>query len=176
MMTARTSNSLGLITIFLVLFLIASGGDDRAKPRRSVADDGSYAKAIEKWRAERLEEINGEDGWTTLVGLFWLNEGQNKFGCDPSNEIVLPRRSAPKFAGSIRLDKGVVSLEAKPEAAITSDGKAATTLVLQSDADGRPTVLKLGSLKLLVIKRGDKLGLRVKDKQNPARSNFAGLD
>jgi hypothetical protein len=29
---------------------------------------------------------------------------------------------------------------------------------------------------LFVIKRGEKLGLRVKDKQNPARSRFAGLD
>jgi uncharacterized protein (DUF1684 family) len=76
----------------------------------------------------------------------------------------------------MRLDHGVVTLEAKPDAGITSDGNAASTLVLQSDDDGKPTVLKLGSLKLFVIKRGDKLGLRVKDKRNPGRSRFAGLD
>ena len=176
MMTARTSMGLGLITILLFPSMIASAADDRAKPGGRAPDDVSYAKAIEKWRTERLEEINGEDGWTTLVGLFWLNEGRNKFGSDSSNEIVLSRSNVPKFAGSLRLDKGVVSLEAKSEAGITSDGKAATTLVLQSDADGKPTVLTLGSLKLFVIKRGDKLGLRVKDKQSPARSHFAGLD
>lgn len=164
-MTARSNVSLGLIIIFIALSIIVTA-----------ADDPSYTKAIEKWRAERLEEINGEDGWTTLVGLFWLQEGQNKFGSDPSNEIVLPRSSAPKFAGSIRLDNGVVTLEAKPDAGITSDGNAASTLVLKSDADGFPTLLKLGSLKLFVIKRGEKIGLRVKDKRNPARSHFAGLD
>jgi uncharacterized protein len=164
-MTARSNLSVGLIIIFLPLSIIVTA-----------ADDPSYTKAIEKWRAERLEEINGEDGWTTLVGLFWLNEGPNKFGSDPSNEIVLPRSSAPKFAGSMRLNNGVVTLEAKRDAGITSDGNAASTLVLQSDGDGKPTVLKLGSLKLFVIKRGEKLGLRVKDKQNPARSHFAGLD
>jgi uncharacterized protein (DUF1684 family) len=155
----------GLIIIFLALSITVTA-----------ADDPSYTKAMEKWRADRLEEINGEDGWTTLVGLFWLNEGQNKFGSDPSNEIVLPRSSVPKFAGAMRLDNGVVTLEARPDAGITSDGKAASTLVLQSDVDGKPTVLKLGSLKLLIIKRGEKLGLRVKDNRNPARSHFAGLD
>ena len=164
-MTARSNLSVGLIIIILALSIIVTA-----------ADDPTYTKAMEKWRADRLEEINGEDGWTTLVGLYWLNEGPNKFGSDPSNEIVLPRSSAPKFAGSMRLDNGVVTLEAKPDAGITSDGNAASTLVLQSDDSGKPTVLKLGSLKLFVIKRGDKLGLRVKDKQNPARSHFAGLD
>jgi len=163
-MTARSNLRVGLITILIALSIIVTA-----------ADDPSYAKAMEKWRAERLEEVNGEDGWTTLVGLFWLNEGPNKFGSDPSNEIILPRSSAPKFAGSIRLDNGVVTLEAKPDAGLTSDGNAASTLVLQSDGDGKPTILKLGSLKLFVIKRGEKLGLRVKDKQNPARVRFAGL-
>jgi len=164
-MTARSNLSVGLIIIFLALSVIVTA-----------ANDPSYSKALEKWRADRLEEINGEDGWTTLVGLFWLNEGQNKFGSDPSNEIVLPRTSAPKVAGLMRLNHGVVTLEAKPDAGITNDGNAVSALVLQSDDDGKPTILKLGSLKLFVIKRGDKLGLRVKDKRNPARSRFAGLD
>ena len=163
-MTLRSNFSVGLIIIFLALSIIVTAGDDP-----------SYTKAMQKWRADRLEEINGEDGWTTLVGLYWLKDGPNKFGSDPSNEIVLPRSSAPKFAGSIRLDNGVVTLEAKPDAGITSDGNAASTLVLQSDGDGKPTMLKIGSLKLFVIKRGEKLGLRVKDKQNPARVHFAGL-
>ena len=175
-MTVRSNLSLGLIIILLALSVIVTAADDGTKPAGHSSDDASYTKAIEKWRAERLEEINGEDGWTTLVGLFWLNEGQNRFGSDPSNDIVLPRSSAPKFTGSLRLDKGVVRLEATPDAGVTSDGKPANTLVLQSDGDGKPTVLKLGSLKLFVIKRGEKLGLRVKDKHHPARSNFAGLD
>ena len=175
-MSVVTKLSLGLIIILIALSVIVTAADDGSKRTGHSNDDASYTKAIEKWRAERLEEINGEDGWTTLVGLFWLNEGQNRFGSDPSNDIVLPRSSAPKFTGSLRLVKGVVTLEAKPEAGITSDGTPASNLVLQSDGVGRPTVLKLGSLKLFVIKRGEKLGLRVKDKNHQARSNFAGID
>lgn len=175
-MIRRASLVLGLIIIFLALPRIATLAVDRKPPTQPSSEDDAYLKEIQKWRTERLEEIDGDSGWTTLVGLFWLTEGQNKFGCDPSNDIVLPRNRSPKFAGSLRLDKGVVHLEADPDAGITSGGVPASKLVLQSDTLGNPTVLKLDSLTFFVIKRGEKLGLRVKDKQNPARTHFSGLD
>ena len=161
--------------ILLALSAIAELPIDRIRLAGSASDDPDYARAMERWRAERLDEINGEEGWTTLVGLFWLKEGQNRFGSDPLNDIVLPQRSAPKSAGSIRLEKGVVTLEATADAGVTSEGKPVTALLLQSDAEGKPTVLKVGALKLLLIKRGQKLGLRVKDTANSARAHFAGL-
>lgn len=173
-MAVRTNRSLGLITILLLLPVVVTYCYQR--PTSDSGGDDPYIKAIEKWRAERIEEINGEDGWTTLVGLFWLKDGENRFGSDPSNDVVLPRGTTIGFSGSFRLDNGVVSLTANPEAGITNDGKSVTSLVLQSDSDGKPTVLKMGSLKLLVIKRGERLGLRVKDKNHPARSTFRGLE
>ena len=51
-----------------------------------------------------------------------------------------------------------------------------SSLELASDGNGKPTILRLQSLKLFVIKRGERLGLRVKDKNNPARANFSGLN
>lgn len=162
----------GLIIIFLSLIAIAIA--QSKLPADSANTD--YASEFEQWRTERLKEINGDDGWNTLVGLFWLNQGQNRFGSDPSGEIVLPRNRAPLFAGSLWLNGKDLRLKATAKAGLTVDGAPVTNIALQSDADGKPTVLKLGSLKLFVIKRGDKLGLRVKDTQNPARSHFAGLD
>ena len=174
-MTVRTTLRLGLITILLVLPLTGTRADDPSKPAGLPVDD-SYTRSIDKWRAERLEEINGEDGWTTLVGLFWLKEGKNRFGSHPSNDIVLPAGTAPKFAGSFRLDKGTVKLEAEPDAGVTRDGESVSSLGLASDGDGKPTILRLQSLKLLIIKRGERLGLRVKDKNNSARANFIGVN
>lgn len=175
-MIRRASLVLRLITIFLALPSLATLAVDRKPPAHPSSEEDVYLKEIQKWRAERLEEINGEDGWTTLVGLFWLNEGQNKFGSDRSNDIVLPRNRSPKLAGSVNLSKGVVHLEARPDAGITHDGIHAGSLVLQTDATGKPTILKMGSITFFVIKRGEKFGLRVKDKLNPARTRFAGLD
>jgi uncharacterized protein (DUF1684 family) len=157
----------------LILALLATTISASIKPARM--DQPSYADEIEKWRKARVEEMTGEEGWLSLVGLFWLNPGQNRFGSDASNEIVLPKNKAPNLVGELRLDDGVVRLEVKPGVVITSEGKAVTSLVLQSDADGKPTRLNLGSLSFHLIKRGERLGLRVRDKQNPARANFAGI-
>src|SRR6266478_9771386 len=52
-------------------------------------DASAYAKEIAQWQAQRLADLKSEDGWLTVVGLFWLKEGDNKIGSDKSNEIVL---------------------------------------------------------------------------------------
>jgi uncharacterized protein len=175
-MVSRNSTRASLIIILILHSSIISGSRYQMTSKTAGSDETTHTKEIQKWRAERLEETNGEDGWTTLVGLFWLKPGSNRLGSDPSNDIAIPSTSAPRFVGSIHLDNGVVRLEAKPNTGITADGKPATNLELQTDDKGKPTILKLGSLKLFVIKRGEKLGLRVKDSRNQARSNFAGLE
>ena len=83
-MKLRLSPSLSLISILLALSAIIATSGQRSAAGSS-PENASYASEIEKWRAERLDEVTGEDGWTALVGLFWLGEGQNKFGSDLSN-------------------------------------------------------------------------------------------
>lgn len=136
----------------------------------------SYEQGLEQWKAKRLASLKSDDGWLTLIGLFWFKEGDNRFGSDPTNEIVLPEGKSPALAGTLRLAGGKVTLEAKPEAKITFKGQPVTTLELKSDEDGEPTLLELGSLSFHVVKRGERLGLRVKDRDNPARSAFKGTD
>lgn len=137
----------------------------------------SYEEGLEQWKAKRLENLKGEEGWLSLIGLFWLKEGENRFGSDPAGEIVLPDGKAPPHAGTIRLNAGKVTLEARPEAKITSKGQPVTsTLELKSDEEGEATTLELGSLSFHVVKRGERLGLRVRDRENPARAAFKGTE
>src|SRR6476660_558485 len=169
-MTSGSNLATGLIIILLVLSNVAVTRGALS------AQDRAYQADILKWRQKRVEELTGEGGWLSLAGLFWLKQGQNRFGSAPSNEIVLPSNRAPRLAGSLWLSNGIVRLRAKPDAGITHDGARAINLVLESDADGKQTILKLGSLTFYVIKRGERLGVRVKDSQNPDRSSFGGLD
>lgn len=161
--------SISLVLVAL-LFLVA-GSCKRAAPR---IDPVVYAKEIAQWQTGRLAELKSENGWLTLVGLFWLKEGDNKLGSDPANEMVLPKDKVPADAGVFTLRNGVVQFDAPPKSGFTVEGKPATQLTLKSDDDGSPTVLHLGSLTFQIIKRGEKLGLRVRDSQNPDRLNFAG--
>jgi uncharacterized protein (DUF1684 family) len=162
------------VILALVAVLCACHRQDQGQPAK--VDENAYRQEIDKWHNERAESLKSEDGWLTLVGLFWLKEGENRFGSERSNQVVLPEGKAPKYAGSLWVEGGGVRLEAQPGAGITSDGKPVDKLALSSDAEGKPTVLHLGTLSFHVIKRGNQLGLRVKDKENPARTKFAGLD
>lgn len=132
-----------------------------------------YKQEIEKWRQERVTSL--KSNWLTVVGLFWLKEGENTFGSDESNAIVFPKGKTPASAGSFFLEKGKVRVSTKEGSGIMSDGKPVTSLALQPDVPGPQTVLTLGGLSFYVIKRGDRLAIRLKDKDSEALKKFAGL-
>ncbi len=47
----------------------------------------------EAWKETRRKRLKSPDGWFSLCGLFWLKDGENSFGSDPSNEVVLPEHA-----------------------------------------------------------------------------------
>ncbi len=151
--------------------------EQQPQPTRQAKTTGAaYTEEVEQWKSKRLASLKGDDGWLSLVGLHWLKEGENKIGSDPSSEVALPEGKSPRVAGSFFLNNGAVKIEARPGSGITSEGKPVTSLYLKSDADGKPTTLKLGTLTFHVIKRGARLGVRVKDSASPERTNFRGLE
>jgi uncharacterized protein (DUF1684 family) len=146
-------------------------------------DPAAYRKEIEKWRQERVAGLKQEDGWLTLVGLYWLKRGANRFGSDPGLPVILPKGKSPAFAGNLALQenpdpkKTKVTLTVQPGVPLTADGKPVTgPMALKADADGKPTILQLGSLEFYLIRRQEKIGVRIKDKQSPLRASFKGLD
>jgi uncharacterized protein (DUF1684 family) len=140
-------------------------------------DASAHKSEIEKWQRNRLASLTKDDGWLTLVGLFWLNEGENKFGSAAKNPVVLPKDKAPGVAGSLWLEKGRVRLAARPDVEITADSKPVAALDLKDDNDeSGPTILKLGSLLINVVKRGERIGVRVKDTESQTLREFKGLE
>jgi uncharacterized protein (DUF1684 family) len=145
-------------------------------PPAATPSADAYRAEIEKWRAGRLERLRAEGGWLTVVGLFWLDPGKNAIGSDPGNRVTLPSKDVPAFLGSLDRSGDRVTLHASPGSGASSDGRPVTTLELRSDADGEPTIVTLASLSFYVIRRGERLGVRVKDSQSEARRNFRSLD
>lgn len=170
--TGSASATLAL-SLFVVAALFSSCARTKSKPQ---IDPNVYAKEIDAWHQERWASLKSEDGWLTLIGLFWLKEGENKFGGDAASDIVLPKDKVSAHTGVFSLKDGRVRIETTQETGFTVDGKPVSSLELKSDADEAPTILHLGSLSLQIIKRGDKFGVRVKDKENPDRINFRGTE
>jgi uncharacterized protein (DUF1684 family) len=70
-----------------------------------------------------------------------------------------------------------VRLAALPVVEITAGGIPATALVLKDDNDDSgPTILKLRSLLINVVKRGERIGVRIKDTESRKRREFKGLE
>ena len=120
----------------------------------------AYEAEIAQWHVQREERLKSEGGWLTVAGLFWLHEGANPFGKDPANEIALPDGAAR--AGVFDLHNGKV--------AVRMDG--VTRELWPDSAD----VAKVGRLSLLVIKRSDKFGIRLKDPDSQYRREFHGIE
>jgi len=136
-----------------------------------------FEKANADWRAWRLQRLTAADGWLTLIGLDWLEPGDNRLGSCAACKLHLPADKAPAELGTIRLEEGAATLLPRPGTSLTADGKpVAGPLRLATDAQGDPTALELGSLDFYVIQRGAKLGLRVRDRDADLRLHFPGLD
>ena len=134
----------------------------------------AYQAEIEKWRQDREARLKSDTGWLTVSGLFWLKEGPNRFGSDPSNDIVLPKGS-PAAAGVFDHQAGKTVVRAERGASATVEGRAVTEMELLPDTSGNPTILAMGDLSMFVVERGGKFAIRLKDKNSPMRREFSGL-
>ncbi len=157
-----------ILTTLLGALLAASACAPRAEP--------AYRGEIEAWKRHRIERLTSDDGWLTLAGLFWLDPGSNAIGSDPSAKILLRGRNIPPSAGAIVLENGRTRLEPAPGAAMTLDGRPAAPADLVSDENGKPSLIRIGTFTFFVIRRGEKLGIRVRDTESPARRNFKSLE
>jgi hypothetical protein len=129
---------------------------------------------VKAWHERRLANLTSEDGWLTLVGLHWLEPGENRFGSAEDNKLVFPP-NAPKRIGTFTLKGEEVTLAVEPGVGLQKDGQPFPGGVVKSDDKGKPDLLQLGSFRFLVIKRGEKYGIRVKDTEAETRKKFSGI-
>lgn len=139
-----------------------------------IAGDDSYRAEIEAYRSDHEAELRAEDGWLTVVGLHWLGDGSSTIGSAPDSDVVLPA-SAPARFGVLEVAGEKVSLRLEPAASATRDGESFEQAQLQlPDAEGRHAVV-LGDVSFHLLRRGNRLGLRVRDRNSHERRSFGGL-
>jgi uncharacterized protein len=136
----------------------------------------SHREEVERWRADRLARLQGPDGWLSIIGLWWLEEGANTVGADVRNRVILPAGKCPPHIGRIEVEAGRATAFLDPAAGVTCAGAPVTILELQDDAAGDPTVLRMGPLGFFVIRRDGRLAVRVRDAESSARRDFSGIE
>ena len=139
------------------------------------ADDG-YRAEIEQFRKRREAGLKAEDGWLSVVGLHWLRQGESKAGkrpwpatsCLPS-EPRRPWSEDRPERGQGRLPRRRAVKMLRAAAGLSARERSART------RRGNRTCLNIDGIKLILLKRGSRYALRVKDSQSEARASFAGL-
>lgn len=127
-----------------------------------------YVEGVQAWRAERESNLQAEDGWLAVAGLFWLEEGVNTFGTAAENDFVFPEGSVEDQAGEFEFRNGKVTmrlLDAPTEA-----------VEMRPDTAENPTEIKHGRVSFYVIQRGDRFGIRLIDPESEFRQHFTGLN
>ncbi|MGH8182815.1 MAG: DUF1684 domain-containing protein [Rhodanobacteraceae bacterium] len=137
--------------------------------------DDNYLREIERWHAARLERLTAPNGWLSLVGLEWLKPGVNRVGSATGNDIVLAK--APAQLGTIGwAGDGTVRIVLDAAATATIDGRPSRGAVLLDDSHPQATVVSFGTVQFILVERGGRKGLRVRDSEAATRSGFTGIE
>lgn len=132
------------------------------------------SKIIEKltrWQAEKDASLREENSWLALGGLFWLEQGENRFGSDPANLIILPER-APASTGILHFNGGQVRLQVLDGHKVQVNGQDVKETILETDHADSPSYIELDGMRMVLIERSRGIGVRLWDNQRPERKSY----
>jgi len=168
-----------------VLFLTAALAAVACSPQDGLAlDSAAVAPAAAgfqaehaRWVRERSAELAKPDGWISLIGLHWIGAGKQTVGGGEENAIRLA--IAPDRLGQVEQRTDGVYFQPARGVPLTIDGKplqGEVRLTPEGAGGGTRLAYDQGKGQITVIKRGERLALRVRHADAPARAHFAGLD
>ena len=160
----------------LVMLLVSSALVNGQSSMMSAVQKTGQTADLLQWRADRAKSLSAPDGWLTLVGLEWLKPGKNAVGLATDNQVHL-HGHAPNHLGVIEVSGSQLRLTAPAGGfppGLMVDGKPAVEGPIQPD-DNKASVISDDNLKLVVLHRGDRYALRIKDALSPTRTQFKGL-
>lgn len=139
----------------------------------SQTPNAAYQADFNKWQLERTKDL--KENWLTLIGRFSLKEGENTFGSDAANRIELPASSCPAKGGAFIRTGNDVSVKAAPGVKLKVAGNPVSEMKLVSSPPDKRTLLELGSLRMMIMQRGNNAYLRVRDLKSPVVAQFKGI-
>lgn len=136
-----------------------------------VPDD--YVESIKEWKENRIDILKGPTNWLRLVGIYWMEEGENRFGSGADQDLILPAGTIPEHAGTLTIDDGVVTLTVAKGVVMTHEGESVREMMMYDG--GERFRIEHGSLEWFIDNRGDRYGLKLYNKENEKADAFDGF-
>jgi len=156
---------------------VAQGQGNTAATPVQEGEATAFRDERAQWVREREDELRKPDGWTSLIGLHWVEGGVHGVGGGESDAIRLA--IAPPNLGRVERRGDALYFTAAGDAGVTLDGQPLQgEVALQPEGRGGGTQLVYdgGKGRITAIGRGGQLALRVRHADAPTRVGFAGLD
>ncbi len=135
----------------------------------------SYTEQLQQWHTQRIAALKSPQGWLNLVGLLWLEEGVNHFGTAASNTCRFPKGTIAANAGRL-IRKGMQVIQvASPGVSLYVDDVLKDSALVFDGVSGESHETVHGSLRWKIIRREDKLGVRLRDLNSAQLKNFKGI-
>lgn len=157
--------------LFVSALLVLAAACGRAEPE---TDPAVHKQQVLEWRAGRLERLVAPTGYLNQIGLYWLEPGAYVIGSDPASDIVVPATAASRVGEIIVGDDGV-RLIVEEGVEVFADGQAVTEMPMLPDTSGEAVMVSHRSLAWMLIERGGKLAIRVRDYEHPFVESFGPL-
>ena len=143
-----------------------------------------YREQVEAFRVKREKEILAPTGWAALVGLHFLTPGTHVVGSAPGSGVRLTGPSAPPALGTITVTpgtKGTPTAAGTARLVMAKGVEARRGTEVLTDVELKPGArpegyLTFGAMTMTLIRRGDKLALRVWDAKAPTLTSLSKLD
>lgn len=144
------------------------------------SDNSSWRNEILKWRQDQAADLQRPDGWLSLTGLAWLQEGDTTLGSAADNKVRLAPGN-PAHVAVLRLAGDQVTLLPPADgfpAGLQVGGAPPKEGPLRTDPDKDKynPHLTIGTLNMYAIRRADRFALRIKDSHSPSLLQFHGLN
>lgn len=122
----------------------------------------TYEREIENFRNKRVAFLKSEKGYLNLVGLFWLKEGENRFGSGSENDLQFPAEF-PKTFGSVFKSGKKVTFTYREAVELNGTKLRSTTI----NVDDRSQLFARGSFRWFILESGGNYAIRMRDFDNP---------
>lgn len=166
------------------LMLAGCGGDGAADaaaseqvlPGAVPGASAEFVRGQEAWRAARREELLAPGGWTSLIGLHWIELPAHYVGSGDSSGLRLAL--GPPRLGMLQQREGHLYFTPERGVPVTlNDEPLSGRVQLHSDRSDTPSVIGYdeGRGAITVIERGGRHALRVRHLDAPARRDFGDI-
>lgn len=132
-----------------------------------------WEKPIIEWRESFERNRRAPYGWLSLVGLDFLNPGDNTVGSAKTAQVRLPTHCPPEV-GILSLKEEYIIFAPSPSANIYFRN-ASVTEPIPLTAEEEDAVLEVGNVRFYVLRRGDGFCVRIKDPAAPSRQGYKGM-